>query len=142
MSTTNPMAANLAAPVNQSERIILLDSLRGIAILGILLMNIPGFALPDPVIGDPSVLNEWGTVNFKTWYFIEWFMEGSQRALFSMLFGAVLFYLLPARKKGLMDFTRPIIFSAAKYGYWFLVCSMVLYYYGFGIFYFIMPVSV
>jgi uncharacterized membrane protein YeiB len=31
-----------AAPVSQQERIIILDSLRGIAILGILLMNIPG----------------------------------------------------------------------------------------------------
>ncbi|MEI2740788.1 MAG: DUF418 domain-containing protein [Chitinophagaceae bacterium] len=82
------MSTTLAAPVSQTERIIILDSLRGIAILGILLMNIPGFALPEPVYGDPSVLNEWGTVNFKTWYFIEWFMEGSQRALFSMLFGA------------------------------------------------------
>ncbi len=69
-----------ATPVDQSERITILDSLRGIAILGILLMNIPGFALPEPVIMDPSVLNEWGTRNFKTWYFIEWFMEGSQRA--------------------------------------------------------------
>ena len=35
------MPTNLTAPVNQSERIVLLDSLRGIAILGILLMNIP-----------------------------------------------------------------------------------------------------
>ncbi|MDZ4807479.1 MAG: hypothetical protein SGI96_04345 [Bacteroidota bacterium] len=48
MSTTTA-AASLAAPVNQSERIIILDSLRGIAILGILLMNIPSFALlPRP----------------------------------------------------------------------------------------------
>ena len=53
-----------AAPVSQQERITILDSLRGIAILGILLMNIPGFALPDPVIDDPSVLGESGA-NFK-----------------------------------------------------------------------------
>ena len=98
MSTTTT-AASLAAPVNQSERIIILDSLRGIAILGILLMNIPGFALPDPVIYDPSVLNEWGTVNFKTWYFIDWFMEGSQRALFSMLFGAGIILFVTRQEK-------------------------------------------
>ncbi len=93
------MSTNLAAPVNQSERIVILDALRGIAILGILLMNIPGFALPDPVIGDPSVLNEWGTKNFKTWYFIEWFMEGSQRALFSMLFGAGIILFVSRQEK-------------------------------------------
>ncbi|MGB2703700.1 MAG: hypothetical protein WBC81_08540, partial [Chitinophagaceae bacterium] len=94
MSTTN-----LAAPVSQTERIVILDSLRGIAILGILLMNIPGFALPDPVIYDPSVLNEWGTINFKTWYFIDWFMEGSQRALFSMLFGAGIILFVTRQEK-------------------------------------------
>jgi uncharacterized protein len=88
-----------AAPVDQSERITILDSLRGIAILGILLMNIPGFALPDPVILDPSVLNEWGSINFKTWYFIEWFMEGTQRALFSILFGAGIILFISRQEK-------------------------------------------
>ena len=78
----------LIAPVSQNERIVIIDSLRGFAILGILLMNIPGFGLPVPAAyGDLSVLNETGT-NFKTWYFIDWFMEGTQRALFSTLFGA------------------------------------------------------
>jgi uncharacterized protein len=93
------MSTNLAAPVDQAERIVILDALRGIAILGILLMNIPGFALPEPVIGDPSILNEWGTRNFKTWYFIEWFMEGSQRALFSMLFGAGIVLFISRQEK-------------------------------------------
>ena len=93
------MSTNLAAPVADSERIVLLDSLRGIAILGILLMNIPGFALPEPVLHDPSVLNEWGTINFKTWYFIDWFMEGSQRALFSMLFGAGIILFISRQEK-------------------------------------------
>jgi len=96
---TNEPTTILAAPVTQQERIIILDSLRGFAILGILLMNIPGFALPDPVIGDPSVLNEWGTVNFKTWFFIDWFMEGSQRALFSMLFGAGIILFITRQEK-------------------------------------------
>lgn len=93
------MSNTMAAPVNQAERIIILDSLRGIAILGILLMNIPGFALPEAVYNDPSVLNEWGTINFKTWYFIDWFMEGSQRALFSMLFGAGIILFITGKEK-------------------------------------------
>lgn len=41
-----PAKTAYAAPVAQSDRIVILDSLRGFAILGILLMNIPGFALP------------------------------------------------------------------------------------------------
>jgi uncharacterized protein len=85
---TIPTTASLnGAPVSQSERIIMLDSLRGIAILGILLMNIPYFALPGPVGYDPSVLNESG-INYYWWYIVTWFFDGTQRALFSMLFGA------------------------------------------------------
>lgn len=33
-----------SAPVLQNERVDIIDSLRGVAILGILLMNIPSFA--------------------------------------------------------------------------------------------------
>jgi uncharacterized protein len=96
---TNQPTATIAAPVAQGERIIILDSLRGIAILGILLMNIPGFAFPAPVAySDPSVLHESG-INFKTWYFIDWFMEGSQRALFSMLFGAGIILFITRQEK-------------------------------------------
>ena len=54
---SSPTNQNLAAPVSQNERIIILDALRGMAILGILLMNIPGFSLAVPSGWDPSVLN-------------------------------------------------------------------------------------
>ena len=86
MSTPNSLAS--AAPVNQSERIIIIDSLRGIALLGILMMNIPFFALPDPSAENLTINHELGTINQSVWYFINWFLEGSQRAIFSMLFGA------------------------------------------------------
>ncbi len=89
-----------AAPVSQQERIVLIDSLRGIAILGILLMNIPGFALPAPACyGDLIVMNEMGTVNQKTWFFIDWALEGSQRALFSTLFGAGILLFISRQEK-------------------------------------------
>lgn len=98
---TNESTTSLAAPVSQQERIIILDSLRGIAILGILMMNIPGFGLPEPATyGDLSVLNETG-INFKTWYFIDWFLEGSQRGLFSMLFGAGIILFITRQEKKL-----------------------------------------
>ena len=98
---TNEPTKNLVAPVSQQERIIILDSLRGFAILGILLMNIPGFALPPPVQYDPSVMNEWGTIDFKTWSFVQWFPEGTQRAIFSMLFGAGILLFISGKEKRL-----------------------------------------
>jgi uncharacterized protein len=74
-------------PVTQSERIAIIDSLRGIALCGILLMNIPYFGLPDPAADDLTLMRELGTINQHVWYFIEWTVEGTQRAIFSMLFG-------------------------------------------------------
>jgi len=91
----------LETPVSQHERINILDSLRGIAILGILLMNIPGFSLPEPLCyGDLSVLKEanYG-INFKTWYFIELSVAGTQRALFSILFGAGIVLFITRKEK-------------------------------------------
>jgi uncharacterized protein len=89
-----------AAPVGQQERIVILDSLRGIAILGILLMNIPGFALPAPAsYGDLTVMNELGTFNEKVWYFIEMTFAGTQRALFSLLFGAGMILFISGKEK-------------------------------------------
>ncbi len=98
--TSQPFA-NLAAPTGQQERIIILDSLRGFAILGILLMNIPSFGLPVPAGHDPSVLNEWNTINFKVWHFVDWFPEGTQRAIFSMLFGAGILLFVGGKEKRL-----------------------------------------
>lgn len=96
-TSSSPVAAT---PVPQQERIVVLDALRGIAILGILLMNIPGFGLPAPACyGDLGVMNEVGTVNQDTWFVIDWIFEGSQRALFSMLFGAGIILFINRQEK-------------------------------------------
>lgn len=94
-----------AAPTSQGERIVLLDSLRGIAVLGILMMNIPGFAMPRVAHFFPILTDNFTGINFYTWYGVEWFLEGSQRAIFSMLFGAgMLLFIsrLEHRTSGLM----------------------------------------
>lgn len=89
---------NPAAPVLQKERIDILDSLRGVAILGILLMNMPGFAYS--VMGhDPSVKNEFGTINYYIWRFVGLVPDGTQRALFSMLFGAGIILFVSGKEK-------------------------------------------
>ena len=105
MSSTNLVAG---APVAQSERIIILDALRGIAILGILLMNIPGFGLPEIQASDPSIYNETG-VNYQTWYVIDWIFAGTQRAFFSMLFGAGMILFISRLEKR-MDGMMPAIY--------------------------------
>lgn len=86
-----------AVPVDQSNRILIIDSLRGIAILGILLINIPSFGL---AARDPSILNESG-INYSAWWYINWIPEGTQRALFSMLFGAGIILFISGQEKRL-----------------------------------------
>src|SRR5215470_11901459 len=84
----NAPSTSAAAPIGQQDRIVILDSLRGIAILGILLMNIPAFGLPHSTIFDYT-LNQQSGLNYFFWYvFGPGVFEGSQRAIFSMLFGA------------------------------------------------------
>ncbi len=77
-----------ATPVAASERIDALDTTRGVAVLGILLMNIWSFAGPQAFYDNPTIVADWGGAPLATWSVMHTFFEGSQRALFSMLFGA------------------------------------------------------
>jgi uncharacterized protein len=74
-----------AAPARQ--RIEALDFVRGVALFGILLMNITGFGLPDAYTNPQNAGGATG-INLVTWIITEIGFEGTQRALFSMLFGA------------------------------------------------------
>lgn len=78
-------ASSTTAP---NIRILQLDVLRGIAVLGIYWINIIIFALPSgsyylPILGEQLYLPE-----FLGWSFTEIFVEGTMRGLFSILFGA------------------------------------------------------
>ena len=99
----------IAAPVLQQERITILDSLRGIAILGILLMNVPGFGLPYAQTSDPSVYDETG-LNYKAWFIVDWALSGTQRAIFSMLFGAGMILFITKLEKRMNGMEPSIYF--------------------------------
>jgi uncharacterized protein len=87
------------APVSESERLKLIDALRGVALLGILLMNIPGFSMPDH-FSDAFKHNP-RNVNFWVSAVISVFFEGKMRALFGMIFGAgVLLFVSKKERAG------------------------------------------
>ncbi|HEY5809431.1 MAG TPA: DUF418 domain-containing protein [Povalibacter sp.] len=76
-----------ATPTSRADRIGMLDTTRGIAVLGILLMNIVGLGLPD-AYEDPT---NWGGAtgaNLAAWRITSLFFEGTMRGLFTLLFGA------------------------------------------------------
>ncbi|NBV31785.1 MAG: hypothetical protein EBR93_04550, partial [Bacteroidetes bacterium] len=62
--------ANAASPINptkQTERIHSLDLLRGIALLGILIMNIQSFAMPPAAYLNPTAYGDLEGINRWVW---------------------------------------------------------------------------
>ena len=74
-------------PVQASDRIQTIDLIRGLALLGILLMNIPFFGM-DPSVFDRVLRGNHHTADFQTLKIVTSFFDGTMRGLFSMLFGA------------------------------------------------------
>ena len=77
----------LAGVAPTSQRLESLDFVRGCALFGILLMNIVGVGL-GPAYDNPTIVGGATGINLITWFVINVGFEGTQRALFSMLFGA------------------------------------------------------
>ena len=80
-----PARREAAAPTG--DRIEALDFVRGVALFGILLMNIVDFGLPDAYTNPQNSGGATGA-NLLAWIVTQIGFEGTQRALFSMLFGA------------------------------------------------------
>lgn len=105
MSETNEAPASRAA----TDRIVALDVLRGVAVLGILLINIGGmggileaFDYPG---NDTGPALGWSLLNRTLWFVSQIFVEGTMRGLFTLLFGAgfILFCAREATSAGRTD---------------------------------------
>lgn len=75
-------------------RIIALDALRGIAVIGIVGMNVHAFALPGPAYYNPLSYGGVGRLDHWVWLTSFIFIEDKFRTLFAMLFGAGCLILL------------------------------------------------
>ena len=75
-------------PVAGTERIGSIDKLRGIAVAGILFMNIYWFAMPMVAYSSPVAFGGTEWYNLGTWYFTHLFFDQKFLPIFSMLFGA------------------------------------------------------
>lgn len=65
-----------------------LDAIRGVAVMGILAMNIVAFALPFAAYVNPLAGGPVGGADLATFLFNFLFIDSKMRGLFSMLFGA------------------------------------------------------
>ena len=90
-----------AAPV--TERIEALDFVRGAALFGILIINIIGFGLPQAYFNPRNAGGAEGA-DLWAWIIATVGFEGTQRALFSILFGAgVILFTSRLEKAGRSD---------------------------------------
>jgi uncharacterized protein len=78
------MTATIAAP----PRIATLDIVRGVAVMGILAMNIVAFGMPPEAYMNPLAYGVDGTADLASWAFSFVLIDGKMRGLFSFLFGA------------------------------------------------------
>jgi len=85
-------------PLKASDRILSLDVMRGVVLLGILLMNINGMGLAG-AYGDPTVSGGNTGWNLATWITTNLSFEGTMRALFSLLFGVGMFIFMDRLEK-------------------------------------------
>ena len=80
------------APADQAgmskDRLIALDMIRGVAVLGILAINIAGFAGPMIGVTSPNILHGSSQLDEAAYILGLIFFEGKMRCLFSLLFGA------------------------------------------------------
>lgn len=76
-----------AEPVSGSERNTAIDKLRGVAVLGILVMNIYVFSMPFSAYSNPTAYGGMEPINVLTWFATNIFFELKFMAIFSMLFG-------------------------------------------------------
>ncbi|MEN8202088.1 MAG: DUF418 domain-containing protein [Bacteroidota bacterium] len=88
-------------PVTGAGRILSLDVLRGVAVLGILIMNIQSFSMPSAAYINPTAYGD--LTGFNKWIWILSHLLASEKfmSLFSMLFGAgVVLFSENAESKG------------------------------------------
>lgn len=130
--------STILAPTKREERIGMLDTMRGIAVLGILIMNVTGFGLPV-AYDDPT---NWGGhegLNLTVWRIAALFFEGTMRGMFTLLFGAGALLFLqrhtarsPDLRPADLYFRRTmwlIVFGLLN-GYVLLWPGDILFYYG------------
>ena len=85
---TSPSDGPHAGPVVQTARIDAIDVLRGFALLGILLMNVQSFAMPQAAYFNPTAYGDLEGANRNVWVAVRMLADQKFMTIFSMLFGA------------------------------------------------------
>ena len=94
------MTDQTVAPVSKAARVASLDVLRGISLLGILMMNITAFGLLFQAYDNPLADGGGTGIDLTVYKIINVGFEGTMRGIFSILFGAGVVLLTERMEKG------------------------------------------
>lgn len=75
------------SPVRSSERYVILDALRGFALLGIAMANFPEFSLYTFMSAEDTATLPLSEVDQWVRYLLYFFVDGKFYTIFSLLFG-------------------------------------------------------
>jgi len=87
------------APTPPAERIVSLDAIRGLAVLGILVINIWVFAMPESVLLNPQSYGDFTGANYWAWVAGHVFAKSKFITLFSALFGAGILLFTDSKRR-------------------------------------------
>ena len=113
-----------AKPQESAGRLVTLDIVRGVAVMGILAMNIVAFAMIPAAYMNPMAYGMEGAADLASWAVSFVFVDGKMRGLFSFLFGASMLLVIQlAEKSG--DSPRRVTFRRQL---WLLFFGMLHYF--------------
>ena len=121
MSYPEPLAVAKAGPVTAAERLLSLDTLRGVAVMGILVMNVYAFAMPLAAYYNPLIMGGSDALNMGVWYFTHLFFDQKFMSIFSMLYGAGLVMMMNRAAARGAAFT-PVFFRRSA---WLMVLGLL-----------------
>ena len=106
-----------------TERIHTLDAVRGMAVMGILLMNIVALGMPSYAYINPTYYGLNGSADWAVWTINYIISDGKFRALFTMLFGASM-VVIAERADASPDGPGPAMTHYARM-FWLFVIGMI-----------------
>ena len=106
------------APVSAGDRFESLDVLRGVAILGILMLNVQAFFMAPNAYVYPPAHMDYSGANLTTWFIAHVFFEQKFITIFSALFGAGMLLMVGEAA----DASRKLHFSRMR---WLLVFGLI-----------------
>ncbi|HEX4736836.1 MAG TPA: DUF418 domain-containing protein [Allosphingosinicella sp.] len=114
----------MSAATEPEGRIVTLDLVRGVAVMGIFSVNVIGFAMPDAAYLNPQAYGGARGANLAIWLLNFILVDNKFRSLFSILFGASMLLVVErAEAAG----RRPALVHYSRMA-WLLVLGLVHFY--------------